>query len=85
MTQVKDFDKGTFEEGTQLLVNWGNELKAADMKSRTSMHVDLTHGKKMEVDEITRPWLDEAERLGIATPTVVAAYRVMKVLNNYLD
>ena len=85
MTQFKDFDKGTLEEGTQLMLKWGNELKAADMKSRTSMHVDLTRGKKMEVDEIIKPWLDEAARLQIETPTLVAAYRIMKVLNNYLD
>ncbi|MDF1819637.1 MAG: 2-dehydropantoate 2-reductase [Immundisolibacteraceae bacterium] len=85
MTQFKDFEKGTLEEGTQLMMKWGNELKAADMKSRTSMHVDLTRGKKMEVDEIIKPWLDEATRLGIETPTVVAAYRIMKVLNHYLD
>ncbi|MEL0083811.1 MAG: 2-dehydropantoate 2-reductase [Gammaproteobacteria bacterium] len=83
MTQFIELDNSSFDAGTQSLMAWGEELKAANMKSRTSMHVDLVRGNKMEVDEIVKPWLDEGVRLGIAMPTVTAAYRIMKVLNHY--
>lgn len=84
MTQFRDLEKGTFDQGVGLLMAWGNQLKAANMKSRTSMHVDFTRGRKLEVDEIIKPFIDKARELGIAIPTVVAAYRTIKLLDHYL-
>jgi len=84
MTQFRDLEKGTFDQGVALLMAWGNQLKAANMKSRTSMHVDFTRGRKLEVDEIIKPFIDKARELGIAIPTVVAAYRTIKLLDHYL-
>lgn len=84
MTQFRDLEKGSFDEGVALLMAWGNQLKAANMKSRTSMHVDFTRGRKLEVDEIIKPFIDKARELRIAIPTVVAAYRTIKLLDHYL-
>lgn len=84
MTQFRDLEKGTFDQGVALLMAWGNQLKAANMKSRTSMHVDFTRGRKLEVDEIIKPFIDKTRELGIAIPTVVAAYRTIKLLDHYL-
>lgn len=84
MTQFRDLEKGTFDQGVALLMAWGNQLKAANMKSRTSMHVDFTRGRKLEVDEIIKPFIDKARERGIAIPTVVAAYRTIKLLDRYL-
>lgn len=84
MTQFRDLEKGTFDQGVALLMAWGNQLKAANMKSRTSMHVDFTRGRKLEVDEIIKPFIDKARELGVAIPTVVAAYRTIKLLDHYL-
>ncbi|HAD08518.1 MAG TPA: ketopantoate reductase family protein [Porticoccaceae bacterium] len=85
MTQFRDLERGSFEEGVELLLNWGNELKAANMKSRTSMHVDFMRGRKLEVDEIIKPFIDKANELGLKIPTVVAAYRTIKILDHYLQ
>lgn len=85
MTQFRDLERGTFDEGVELLLRWGNALKADNMKSRTSMHVDFKRGRKLEVDEIIRPFIDQARRLGLQIPTVVAAYRTVKLLDHYLE
>ncbi len=85
MTQFRDLEKGSFDEGVALLMAWGNQLKAANMKSRTSMHVDFMRGRKLEVDEIIKPFIDKARELGIAIPTVLAAYRTIKLLDHYLE
>lgn len=84
MTQFRDLDAATFEEGVQILLTWGRKLKAEGMKGRTSMHIDLTRGRKLEVDEIIKPFIDKADELGLSIPTVVAAYRTVKILDHYL-
>ncbi len=84
MTQFRDLDAATFEEGVQILLTWGKKLKAEGMKGRTSMHVDLKRGRKLEVDEIIKPFLDKAKELRLSIPTVVAAYRTIKILDHYL-
>ena len=85
MTQFRDLERGTFDEGVALLMKWGSELKAANMKSRTSMHVDFTRGRKLEIDEIVKPFIDKAKEFNLSIPTVVGAYRTIKILDHYLE
>lgn len=84
MTQFRDLDAASFEEGVEILLAWGRKLKAEGMKGRTSMHVDFKRGRKLEVDEILKPFLDKADEFAIPVPTVRAAYRTIKILDHYL-
>jgi 2-dehydropantoate 2-reductase len=51
---------------------------------RTSMHEDLIAGRKMEVEELLRPLVDAAKRLGVEVPTFLGVYRVLSTLNHHL-
>ncbi len=50
---------------------------------RTSMHEDILVGRKSEVDAIILPLVEQAEKLNVAVPTVLGAYRVIKTLDRY--
>lgn len=48
------------------------------------MHEDVLRGRKTEVDFILTPFVEKAETLGIASPTVRAVYRIIKTVAQYL-
>lgn len=72
------------EASVQSVMALGQQLKDAGMKARTSMHVDILAGKKTEVDFILKPFIDKAAELNIEVPTLLACYRIIKVLDYFL-
>jgi 2-dehydropantoate 2-reductase len=86
LSRLKDvYECKTDEEAVQLLLGFGERMKAQGYAGRTSMHDDVVRGKKTEVDYIVKPFVDKGRELGIPVPTVTAAYRIIKVLDHYLD
>ena len=85
LSRLKDLHEcRTDEEAVQLIVGYGERMKAQGYGGRTSMHEDVVRGKKTEVDYIVKPFVDKGRELGIPVPTVAAAYRIIKVLDHYL-
>lgn len=83
-SRLKEIDSMSFEDAVNTMMGVGAYMEANNMRSRTSMHDDLLRGRRTEAEEIFRPLVDKAAELGLAIPTVTAAYRVMTVLNHYL-
>jgi 2-dehydropantoate 2-reductase len=65
-------------------MDMGRRLQAQGMTGRTSMHEDVLRGRKTEVDFILKPFVEKAETLGMASPTVRAVYRISKTVDQYL-
>jgi 2-dehydropantoate 2-reductase len=70
----------TFAEAVDDAGALGRSMVEAGALGRPSLHVDLLRGRPTEVDDCLLPFLQEAERRGIAVPTVRAAYRVITAL-----
>lgn len=77
---LKQMDAMNFEEATEFCLDIG-KMFSKQKGVRTSMHEDILARRKTEVDAIILPLLEQAERLGIAAPTVLGAYRVIKTLD----
>ena len=60
------------------------EKGAGLCRGTTSVHEDVRRGKKTEVDWIIKPFIDKGQELGVPVPTLTAAYRIIKTLDNYL-
>jgi len=85
VSRLKELDALPFPEAVDLAQRMGEEFLARGSRATTSMHEDVLRGRKTEVDYILAPFLREAERLGLEVPTLRAAYRVIKVLDHYLN
>ncbi len=85
VSRLKELDSGTFEEAVQTVVQIGEGMRQNHYKGRTSMHEDVVRGRKTEVDYTIKPFVDKGEELGVDIPTVKAVYRIIKVLDTYLD
>ncbi len=84
VSALKQLASLPFEEAVTLAMDLGRQLKARSSVARTSMHEDVVHGRKTEVDFIPRPFVEKAAALKINAPTVNAAYRVAKTIDSYL-
>jgi 2-dehydropantoate 2-reductase len=58
----------------------GAQMVEAGILGRPSLHEDLIHGRRTEVEDSLGVFLAEADRLGVAVPTARGAYRVIKTL-----
>jgi len=86
LSRLKDvYECKTDDEAVKLMLGFGERMKQQGYAGRTSMHDDVVRGKKTEVDYIVKPFVDKGRELGIPVPTVTAAYRIIKVLDHYLD
>ncbi len=85
VSKLKELDSGTFEEAVATVIEIGTGMQKAGFKGRTSMHDDVVRGKKTEIEETIGPFVLKARELGIAVPTVDAVYRIIKVLDTYLE
>jgi 2-dehydropantoate 2-reductase len=56
----------------------------AGVIGRPSLHVDLMRGRPTEVEHCLAPFLTQAERAGLAVPTVRAGYRIIRTLEQML-
>ena len=85
VSKLKEIDESTDDEAMiQSIMALGRQLKDAGMTARTSMHVDILAGKKTEVDYILKPFIEKAKELNVEVPTLVACYRIIKVLDYFL-
>jgi len=84
LSRFRHFESWSFTEAVEQVMEMGRRLQAQGMTGRTSMHEDVLRGRKTEVDFILKPFVEKAETLGIASPTVRAVYRISKTVDQYL-
>ena len=73
------------EEAVQTMLAMGKQLQDSGYKGTTSMHDDVLRGRKTEADYIIKPFIDKAPELGLEVPTITACYRIIRVLDAYLQ
>ena len=83
-SKLKEIDSSSFDEAVKAAIDVGRHMEVNHVRSRTSMHDDILLGRRTEAEEIFRPFIDTAARLGLSIPTVRAVYRVAMVLNHHL-
>lgn len=83
LSRLREIESSTFEEAVDDMLTLAERLSKRHAV-RTSMHEDLIAGRKMEVEELLRPLVDAAERLGVEVPTFLGVYRVLSTLNHHL-
>src|SRR5882757_1962292 len=66
------------ESSVERAMQLGASMAAAGVRGRPSMHDDLLRHRPTEVDESIGEFVRAAERLGIATPALLAAYRIVR-------
>jgi 2-dehydropantoate 2-reductase len=66
------------ESSVERAMALGASMADAGVRGRPSMHDDLLRHRATEVDESIGEFVRAAERLGIATPALLAAYRIIR-------
>lgn len=89
MGQFKEFDSLPFDGAVDLMMKVGEMFakragKEGEKEARTSMHQDLSRRRKMEVEEILKPYVDKAKELGVDVPVLEHVYRIARVQNHAL-
>jgi 2-dehydropantoate 2-reductase len=74
----------SFEEAVAAMRAQGRRMLEAGVIGRPSLHVDLMRGRPTEVEHCLAPFLTQAERAGLAVPTVRAGYRIIRTLEQML-
>jgi len=73
-----------FEAAVESTRALGRRMLDAGVIGRPSLHVDLMRGRPTEVEHCLGPFLAQAEREGIAVPTLRAGYRIIRTLEQML-
>ena len=81
VSKLREVDTLDFEDAVRHVLELGNRFKAEGRRARTSMHEDVLHRRKTEVDFILRPFVRKARDLGLEVPTIEAVYRVAKTID----
>ena len=84
VSKLKELDSLDDEAALETITSIGRGILDSGYRGRTSMHEDILRGKKTEIDYILKPFIDKAAELGLEVPTVIACYRIIKVLDHYL-
>lgn len=85
MSRLRDLHNAvTFEAAVEFMLTYGQMMKSKGITLRASMHLDALRGKKTEVDYTIKPIVDKAAELGVPVPSLLASYRIIKVLDHYL-
>jgi 2-dehydropantoate 2-reductase len=71
------------ETAVRDVMSLGEQMHAAGVRGLPSLHDDLLRGRTTEVDDCVGRFVAEAERLGVATPTVRAAWRTIRALEQF--
>ena len=79
-SRFRELEQWRFEEAVEGMRAQGQRMLEIGAVGRPSLHVDLMRGRPTEVDWVIKPFLDEADRLGLAIPTARAAYRIIRTL-----
>jgi len=85
VSKLKECDTLSFEDAVEQVLALGERFLREKRKARTSMHEDVLHRRKTEVDFIFKPFLDKARILGVQIPTITAMYRVIKTVDTIID
>lgn len=79
----RQMSERSFDEAVDEAQALGEHLVANGIGGRPSLHEDLVRHKPTELDDCLGAYLAAADRLGIAMPTVRAAYRVIATLESF--
>lgn len=80
MHEITDFDAAC-----DSIIAMAQALIDKGIRSRTSMHDDVLRGRKTEAPWILKPIIDKAREFGLQTPTLIAIYRTLCVLDTYAE
>ena len=81
---VKAVVSGSEEEAVSALKELGAIFEANSPDHRMSALQDLTHGRRLEIDETLGYAVAEARQLGIPAPTLETCYSLLSGINRYL-
>ncbi len=82
-SRFRELATWSFDEAVAQMMALGRSMDEQGFRGRTSLHEDLLRGRPTELEFCVGAYLAEADRLGIAVPTVRGAYRVVKALEHW--
>jgi 2-dehydropantoate 2-reductase len=83
-SRFRELEREGFEAAVESTRAQGRRMLDAGVIGRPSLHVDLLRGRPTEVEHCLGPFLAQAERAGIAVPTLRAGYRIIRTLEQML-
>jgi 2-dehydropantoate 2-reductase len=83
-SRFRELEREGFEAAVESTRALGRRMLDAGVIGRPSLHVDLLRGRPTEVEHCLGPFLAQAERAGIAVPTLRAGYRIIRTLEQML-
>jgi len=83
-SRFRELERESFDEALEATRALGRRMLDAGVVGRPSLHVDLMRGRPTEVEACLGPFLAQAERAGIAVPTLRAGYRIIRTLEQLL-
>ncbi len=72
----------SFDEAVDDALALGRSMVANGIGGRPSLHEDLLHHRRTELDDCLGEYLRAADRLGVTTPTLRGAHRVISTLES---
>jgi 2-dehydropantoate 2-reductase len=83
-SRFRELEREGFEAAVEATRAQGRRMLDAGVIGRPSLHVDLLRGRPTEVEHCLGPFLAQAERAGLAVPTLRAGYRIIRTLEQML-
>jgi len=83
-SRFRELARESFEESVEAVRAQGRRMLDAGVIGRPSLHVDLMRGRPTEVEYCLAPFLEQADREGLAVPTLRAGYRIIRTLEQML-
>ena len=83
-SRFRELARETDEQAIEGLRAQGQRMLDAGVIGKPSLHVDLLRGRPTEVEYCLGPFLAQAERAGVAVPTTLAGYRIIRTLEQML-
>jgi 2-dehydropantoate 2-reductase len=83
-SRFRELERETDEQAVAGLQAQGQRMLDAGVIGRPSLHVDLLRGRPTEVEYCLGPFLAQAKHAGIAVPTALAGYRIIRTLEQML-
>lgn len=83
-SRFRDLQGWSFDQAVDEMQALARGMAAQGLFGRPSLHDDLLHGRPTEFEEGIGTWLREADRLGVAVPSVRCAARVVASLEYWM-
>ena len=80
---VKTICAAPFDQAVEQIQAMGRHFESVAPTHKMSTLQDLEHGRRMEVEETLGFALREAQKLGVATPTLETCYRFLTGVNKF--